>query len=468
MNSVRLANVALPEFGEPRVEPVLSKEIYAARLQSALGRARKAGYEVLVVYADREHSANMAYLTGYDPRFEEALVILRARKTPALLVGNEGWGYAAASPVELRRILYQSFSLVSQPRDAIRPLEDILREEGIGPGSRVGVAGWKYFTPEETPHPEGRLEIPSYIVEILRSLTGDAARVENANAIFMNPADGLRVTHEVDQLAAFEYASCETSTAVRNVLFGLRPGMTEYEAVRLMRLSGMPLSCHLMFSSGPRASLGLPSPSSRRIERGDRLVTAVGVWGALNCRAGFVVDHVQQLPAEARDYVEELVAPYFSAIVAWYEALRIGATGGELYEAIRQNQARSFLGVKLNPGHHIHLDEWVSSPVGAGSKTELRSGMALQVDVIPEAPDPYFTTNIEDGVALADADLRRRFAEAHPEAWRRIQSRREFMQEQLGISLRPEVLPLSNIPSYLQPFLLRPGYAMVAERPKSG
>jgi hypothetical protein len=29
-----------------------------------------------MVYADREHFANMAYLTGFDPRFEEALLIL--------------------------------------------------------------------------------------------------------------------------------------------------------------------------------------------------------------------------------------------------------------------------------------------------------------------------------------------------------------------------------------------------------
>ena len=36
----------------------------------------------IVVYGDREHFANLAYLTGFDPRFEESLLIVgkRARR----------------------------------------------------------------------------------------------------------------------------------------------------------------------------------------------------------------------------------------------------------------------------------------------------------------------------------------------------------------------------------------------------
>jgi hypothetical protein len=42
-----------------------------------------------------------------------------------------------------------------------------------------------------------------------------------------------------------------------------------------------------------------------------------------------------------------------------------------------------FFGIFLNPGHQIHLDEWVNSPVGPRSDIELASGMAMQVDIIP-------------------------------------------------------------------------------------
>ena len=86
--------------------------------------------------------------------------------------------------------------------------------------------------------------------------------------------------------------------------------------------------------------------------------------------------------------------------------------------------------------------------------------MAFQVDIIPATGTDYFTTNIEDGVALADASLRAGFAAAYPAAWARIQARRRFMADALGIELHPDVLPLSNLPAYLPPFLLRPDQVM--------
>ena len=86
--------------------------------------------------------------------------------------------------------------------------------------------------------------------------------------------------------------------------------------------------------------------------------------------------------------------------------------------------------------------------------------MALQVDIIPATGTDYFTSNIEDGLALADGALREAFARAYPEAWGRIQGRRRFMAESLGIDLHPDVLPFSNIPAYLPPFVLAPDRVM--------
>jgi len=57
------------------VQPEVPAATYAARMQAALARAKTAGMDALVVYGDREHSANIAYLSGYDPRFEEALLV---------------------------------------------------------------------------------------------------------------------------------------------------------------------------------------------------------------------------------------------------------------------------------------------------------------------------------------------------------------------------------------------------------
>lgn len=276
----------------------------------------------------------------------------------------------------------------------------------------------------------------------------------------MNPRDGLRIINEVDQLAAFEFAACYSSQAVRQVIFNIEPGETEINHVRHVIFPGLPHSAHHMLSAGERAYQGLPSPSSRVIQEGDPFTTAIAFWGSLNARAGFVVRDAGGLPAGVGDYVEKLVKPYFEAAVAWYETLGLGVTGGELHAAVHSRIGDPFFNVGLNPGHYIHLDEWVSSPVDAGSDILLRSGMALQIDIIPATGTPYFTTNIEDGIALADADLRADFAAQYPEAWSRIQARRAFMTEVLGIRLRPEVLPFSNIPAYLSPYLLSPRMAM--------
>jgi len=453
MSTARLAEVDLPDFGMPDAMPEIPATIYPERLDRLRARAAGQGYDQLVVYADREHSANLAYLTGFDPRFEEAMLVVGTSGEPAILVGNECYGMAGAAPLAMRRHLFQDFSLPGQPRDGSKPLIEILAAEGIRDGGRVGVIGWKEYADRE------KIEAPAFIVDALRGMNR-AGAIENAAHLLIGAADGLRVLNEVEQLAAFEYSACQTSNGVRQLLLGLRPGMREREAVGLLEWNGMPLSCHLMLSSGDRASLGLLSPGDRRIERGDRFTVAFGIWGALNCRAGFVVDDAAELPPGIGDYVGRLVGPYFEAVAAWYGALRIGQTGGALHEIIHRRLDDPFFGIFLNPGHQIHLDEWVNSPVSPGSTIELRSGMAFQVDVIPATGTDYFTTNIEDGVALADETLRAAFAGKYPAAWGRIQARRRFMGDALGIELHPDVLPFSNIPAWLPPFLLRPDRAM--------
>ena len=456
---VELAEIALPEFGLPHVEPTIPAATYEARIAAARQRSTDARYDVLIVYADREHFANLAYLTGFDPRFEEALLILAPDRTPTLLVGNEGMAYTAISPVQLRVVLYQTFSLISQPRSSSAPLMTILHDAGIGVtgGKRVGFAGWKYFVPAETPTPDQWLEVPAYLVETLR---GMGCEVHNANQIFMEPEHGLRTVNDVDQLAYFEFAATHGSQGLRNLLFNVRPGMTEFDAFRLLTPIGLPLSYHPVLFSGERTALGLASASSRVLKAGDPVFAALGYWGSNNARGGFLVESAEMLPSAIRDYVDKLVAPYFRAVVEWYEHVGIGIAGSELFDIIDRHLGDPFFGVSLNPGHLIHLDEWVSSPMYRGSTQRLRSGMALQVDVIPATNTPYHTTNIEDGIALADEALRRAFEQKYPDAWGRILQRRAFMRDVLGIRLKPEVLPFSNIPAYLPPFWLSPHRAM--------
>src|SRR5690606_4747765 len=87
MPNVKLVDARLPEFGVPDTRPELDRSVYAQRF-AALARARRgAGLDALLVYADREHAANLSYITGFDPRFEEALLVIVPDAAPTLLAG---------------------------------------------------------------------------------------------------------------------------------------------------------------------------------------------------------------------------------------------------------------------------------------------------------------------------------------------------------------------------------------------
>ncbi|MFT3671143.1 aminopeptidase P family N-terminal domain-containing protein [Aestuariivirga sp.] len=459
MADVRLAEVAVPEFGDPVFEPVLPPAVFAGRMKRLLSRMEENGLDAVVIYGDREHAANIAWATGYDPRFEEALLVVTPGRKPVLFAGNEGYPYAECANGGFDRVLWQPLSLMGQPRDKMRPLADELRAAGLRKGMTIGLAGWKGFETEDGVFDPDWIEAPHYLVRALQEF----GEVSNAALLFMHPEHGLRAINEVEQLACFEAAATRTSNGIRRFILAARPGMSEYQAIQNMALDGFPQSVHINMCAGPRAKYGLPSPSSRKIEMGDPIVVGFGLMGALNCRAGFMVENASQLPARISDYVEKLVAPYFAAAASWYDAVGVGVAGGTVYDAVMSRLADPFFGIGLNPGHLIHLDEWVHSPMKKNSTQRLRSGMALQCDIIPATGTDYFMSNIEDGIALADDELRSAFAKMYPEAWARITARRTYMAREIGIALKPEILPFSSIPAWLPPFWMSPGQAMKRE-----
>src|SRR3569623_263870 len=276
---VQLIDASLPEFGVPTTRPELPRAIYLERLD-ALNKARRAaGIDTMLIYADREHSANLAWLTGFDPRIEEALLVLAPGQTPQL--------------------------------------EEVLTSAGVGRNQRVGVAGWKYFGPHESPRPDTWFETPGYIIDTLRQIVGAEGWVVNANALLMDSSTGLRAVNEIEQVAQFEFGAVMASEALKALFKNIKPGMSEFAAVQTMGLGVLPHSCHTMLSTGDRLS-GLESPSGKVIERGDPLTSAVGYWGGLSSRVGWVANDAAELPAEGQDYAERLAMPYFAAAAEWY------------------------------------------------------------------------------------------------------------------------------------------------------
>lgn len=461
----KLIEIEWPHFATATPPPKADVAVFVARLEAVQARMAQAKLTHLVIYGDREHFANLAYLTGFDPRFEEAILLVSQQATPLLVVGNECEGYLPVSPLyttgQMRGERFQPFSLLNQPRNHSRLLRTILADEGIGATAKVGCVGWKYFTEAEHPNAPYAIDLPAYLVDTLRDLAG-SSHVTNATALFMNPRDGLRAICSAEEIAYFEYTNVLASEGLTRMLHGLREGMTDFAVVQLAGINGVPLSCHVTFATGANRALGLTGPTGEIIRRGEPLSANLAYWGSNSCRAGWIATTAQDLPTAAQDYVENFAGPYFAIMAEWFALMRIGTPGHQIAQLIADKLPYDKFGIFLNPGHLIHLDEWVSSPIYTGSDIPLQSGMVIQVDVIPSSP-VYFSTRVEDGIVLADATLRQQLAAVYPACYARCQQRRQFMTDILGIALADEVLPLSNIPGIVPPFFLAPNTIFAME-----
>jgi Xaa-Pro aminopeptidase len=453
-----LEEIELPDFGQCEELIEIPATEFERRMQATLERMKQKNLDFLLVFADREHTANLAYLTRLDPRFEEALLLLHKSGTRKMLLGNECMGYRGICPIPMEFELYQEFSLAGQDRSKSRSLQEIFQSFGIGRGSIVGCSYYKYFSDELL------LDIPSYLANTLINIVGAEGKVMNASAIFMDAETGLRQINRIEELVRFEWASTRTSESIKNLVKEIKPGIREYELARNYISDGLPYSCHPMVSTGKKAALGLSSPSGNKVTLKDPFTSAFGIWGALTCRAGMVAAYAEQLDKEVADFFEKYWRSYFNTVVTWYENIGIGISAGEITEKVGKAMDEKLFDFAVNTGHTLHIDEWVNSPFFKGSTIKLYSGMALQMDIIPVSKGAFVCANMEDGIVLADEQLQSEWASRFPASWKRIRQRRDFMINKIGISIKPEVLPLSNIPAYYSPYLLNPKQVGVNKR----
>jgi hypothetical protein len=110
----------------------------------------------------------------------------------------------------------------------------------------------------------------------------------------------------------------------------------------------------------------------------------------------------------------------------------------------------------------VMIQQQIAILASDSSEIPVASGMAIQVDVIPQSKK-YFSTRMEDGLVVADAELRAQLKESARDCYFRCQKRRAFMSDVLGVELPEEVLPLSNTCAIVPPFFLSPNTVMALE-----
>ena len=411
MAVVTLSTVPQPPLWYDVPSVTLNDDTLQLRKSRVLANMRQSGVDTLIVYADKEHGGNFEYLTGFIPRFEEALLVLHRDGEAALVLGNENLKLAGYARLENRVIHAPWFSLPNQPMDTRKTLAQLLQEAGVAAEKSIGLAGWKLFTGAADNRSQ-MFDLPAFIVDALRQAAGPQAKLSNATGIFIDPAEGARITNNANELAHYEYGANLASTAILTALNAIAPGKTEKQIGALLAAEGQPNSVVMIAATGDRfANAGL-YPGDKVIQRGDKF------------------------------------------------SLTTSFKGGDMYALIEQVLPKAEYHWHLNPGHLVADEEWLCSPIGPHSAACLQSGMILQIDIIPSRSG-YGGASIEDTVALADGPLRQALAQRYPQLWQRIVARRLYIGEQLGIVLPEEVLPFSSTVGYLRPWLLSPERALV-------
>jgi Xaa-Pro aminopeptidase len=458
---VILKEIQQPEIYEG-VSPVyLTDETINERTEKLLQLMNKEEYDVLMIYADKEHGSNFEYLTGFIPRFEEAVFVMKNNGECSYILGNENLKLAKHARTTGTVYHYPLFSLPNQPMYDDTPLEVILEQINLSSSKKIGLVGWKMFT-SKTHDNDTLFDIPNFVVEAVRNAKPDHAKVVNAAYLFIKGDIGVRTTNNANEIAHYEYGSNLASSSMLKALNAIDIDVKESFLGNILNAEGQTNTVVTIAATGKRFEYANLYPTNKQAKLGDPLSLTTGYKGGLTSRTGFIVENEEQLPPSQKDYLDKVAIPYYQTYVYWLENMKIGMPGGTFYDSIEEVYPKEQYNWQLNPGHLTSDEEWMSSPVYPGSTEVMKSGMIFQIDIIPSV-EGYAGVSAEDTIALANEELRNKLKDEYPQVWTRIQNRRNYIQEQLNIKLSEEILPLSNTVGYYRPYLLAKNKALTAE-----
>lgn len=455
---IDVGTVKQPMMDNSKHPVIITKETINERQEKIIKNMKAANLSSVIIYADKEHGGNFEYLTGFIPRFEEALQVFNVDGTSTLILGNENFNKVKYSLTESEGIKCPLFSLANQPMGDFKPVEFYLEQVNIDSSQNVGLVDWKLLSNDYNDFHKAS-SIPHFMVEAIKKVVPED-KIVNATQIFIHPETGARVTNNANEIARYEYGASLASDAVLEAWNNLSLGVNELEIGNLMQKDGQLPNVVTISAFGPRFQNANIYPLDNKLELGQSVALTVSYKGGLSSRSGIAVNNEEELNQFAGDYLEKMVKPYFSAYVYWLQNIKIGMNGNDFYNSFNEYYPQSQFGWELNPGHLTSDEEWLSSPFFAESNATVKSGMIFAVDFIPQV-EGYNGVSAESTVALADEELREEIKADYPELWQRIQNRKNYIKEELGIELSKELLPLSSILGYYRPFFLNDSKALV-------
>ena len=170
------------------------------------------------------------------------------------------------------------------------------------------------------------------MVDAARSLVGSDGALSMSTPVMMHPEHGLAGGDELGgpDRRVRVVGAMRAAAAVFRIVRGRAAGHDRItRRPRWRDTQGEPLSAHLMLRLGQgqyRRAVQPAAPSD--IEYGDGVTTAVSLWGSLSCRAGMMLGEPDAV------FFDKVAAPYFAAVATWWQTMRIGVAGGEVFDAV--------------------------------------------------------------------------------------------------------------------------------------
>ena len=211
--NVKYAKVRQPDADSTLSPVLLSDQTMAERQQKVLQKMKENEIDSLVIYADLEHGSNFEYLTGFLPRFEEALLILHQNGDAYMIMGNENLNKVPHARIKATAIHCPHFSLPNQPMDTNFTFLDILKQSKLTHGETLGVVGWKLFTSHFEDN-QTLFDLPNYIIVALRAIVGE--RIVNATSLFIGE-NGVRCINNVNEIEHYEFGASLASDCILKV-----------------------------------------------------------------------------------------------------------------------------------------------------------------------------------------------------------------------------------------------------------
>lgn len=456
---INLQKTAAPQLDKDVLPVQLTDETMDIRKANLLKKMQADNFDAVVIYADLEHGGNFEYFTGFVPRFEEALLVIHQSGEAYLVLGNENLNKVPFARIAATAVHLPHFSLPNQPMETALSVPAILKQTKLEQAASIGLIGWKNFTSQHDDN-AALYDLPYFLVDGLKQAAPEAS-FKNA-AYLMIDENGLRTTNNANEIAHYEFGAMLAGNCILNAMDQLAVGKSEMEIGAYLNDFGQTPSVVTIMATGARFEKANLYPTGKKIQLGDRISMTSGYKGGLQSRGGYAVHTSEELPEAEQDYLDRVAKPYFNAVKTWFETIAIDMPGANLYDKIEEVLPKEQYGWHLNPGHLCGDEEWLASPIYPDSSEKIKSGMLFQFDIIPSVPG-YSGASCEGGVVLADEHLRAVIQNEYPEMWSRMQARRSYLIEEIGIQLSEEVLPMSNAAAYYRPFFLNKESALSAK-----